>query len=300
MSGVSAVQPRADDPLRGILLMLLALVLFSISDGLSKLLSQTLPPLEVVWLRYLTFMVPVAFVLARRGGGAVLRPRAPRLQVLRGLCVVVSAISFTSAISVLQLAEAISINFVAPAFITILSVVFLGEKVGWRRWTAIGVGLLGVLIVLRPGSGLFQPAALLPIITAASWAAAIVCTRRMAGSDSTETTLVWSAVTGFLVLTLLLPLVFVAPSWREVGIGLCIGIFSAIPHSIVVIAYRFAPASTLAPFGYTQIVFMTTTGWVLFGALPDLWTVAGACVIVGSGLYTAHREGVRAREKRAG
>jgi drug/metabolite transporter (DMT)-like permease len=285
---------RPDDPLRGILLTVAAIALFSIADAMSKQLAQTLPPLEVVWIRYSVFLPLALLALTRRGGFRLLRPRTPGLQVIRGLGVVGSALAMTAALRVLPMAEATAINFVSPAFITALSVLFLGEVVGWRRWTAIAVGLLGALIVVRPGSGVFQPAALLPLVTAAAWAVAVIATRRMAGGDPPETTLIWSAGVGLAVCSLLVPFVFVVPSWGELGLGVALGIVSAVPHALVVLAYRVAPASVLAPFAYVQLLTSAVVGAIAFGALPDGWTLVGGAVIAASGLYMAHRERVRA------
>jgi drug/metabolite transporter (DMT)-like permease len=222
----------------------------------------------------------------------------PRLQLLRGLGVVGSALAFTAAVQALPLAEATAINFVSPAFITALSIVFLGEQVGWRRWTAIVVGLIGVLIVIRPGSGALQAAAVFPLLTAASWACAVVVTRRMAAGDPPATTLLWSAGVGMAVLSLLVPFVWVPPTWGEVGLGFLIGAVSTAGHGLVVLAYRVAQASVLAPFSYAQLLTSTLLGLVMFGAVPDGWTLLGAAVIVASGLYTAHRERLRARLRR--
>jgi len=200
----------------------------------------------------------------------------------------------------MPLAEATAINFVSPAFITVLSVIFLAEKVGWRRWSAIAVGLVGVLIVVRPGSGVFQAAALLPLLTAAFWAGAVIATRKMAGAggDPPETTLIWSAGVGFLLFTVLLPFGWQTPDAGQVGFGMLVGLVSSIPHALVVLAYRAAPASVLAPFSYVQLVTSSLVGFIGFGAVPDSWTFAGGAVIAAAGLYTAHRERVRAREAR--
>jgi drug/metabolite transporter (DMT)-like permease len=290
---------RNDDPLRGILFQLLAVALFSVSDAMAKLLGQTLPPVEIAWLRYLVFIALTAIPLMRRGGAGLLRSRAPVLQAIRAVGVVGSAVFFILALQQLPLAEATAINFVSPAFITALSIVVLGEVVGWRRWTALAVGLLGVLIVVRPGSEAFQPAALLPVLSAAFWALAAVMTRRMSGIDPPATTLFWTAGIGFLLLSAILPFGAVLPSWREVGLGLLIGLVSSAAQWVVVLAYRIAPASVLAPFSYAQLLTSTALGALVFAAWPDAWTLLGAAVIIGSGLYTAHRERVRARERAA-
>jgi drug/metabolite transporter (DMT)-like permease len=290
--------------MRGIPLLLVSISLFSVSDALAKRLGETLPAVEVAWLRYVTFLALAAIPLARRGGAGLLRSRAPWLQVLRGLGVVGSAIMFIMALQHLPLAEATAINFVSPAFVTALSVVFLAERVGWRRWSAIGVGLVGMLIIVRPGSDVFTLAALLPIGSSAAWASAVIVTRRMGSLDAPETTLFWTAGVGFVVVTLLLPVMVLfgpsgiaLPSLAQIGIGLLIGLFSSAAQFLVVLAYRAAPASVLAPFSYTQLLTSGLLGVVVFGHVPDGWTLLGAAVIAASGLYTAHRERVRARAR---
>ncbi|WP_237214804.1 DMT family transporter [Falsiroseomonas oryziterrae] len=300
-----------DEPLRGIPLLLASITLFSISDAMAKLLGQTLPAIEVAWLRYAAFLVLALAPLLWTG--APLRSRAPGLQVLRGLGVVGSAVFFIMALQHLPMAEATAINFVTPVLVTILSVLVLRERVGWRRWSAIAVGLVGMLIIVRPGSEVFSPAALLPVGSSACWAMAVIVTRRMgqgtAGAmqgDSPATTLAWTAMTGFVVLTLLLPAALlwrgpgglVVPGPWELGLGLLIGLVSSAAQWLVVLAYRAAPASVLAPFSYTQLLTSGLLGFLVFAAVPDRWTLLGAAIIAGSGLYTAHRERVRARAGR--
>ncbi|PWS35265.1 EamA family transporter [Falsiroseomonas bella] len=289
--------PR-DEPMRGIPLLLSAIALFSISDALAKHLGETLPPVEIAWLRYLAFFTLAAIPLLRPGGAALLVSRAPGLQVLRGLGVVGSAVVFIVALRFLPLAEATAINFVSPAFVTVLSVIFLGERVGWRRWSAIAVGMVGMLIIVRPGAEAFRPEALLPMLSSAAWASAVIVTRRMGTLDHPATTLFWTAATGFLVLTLVLPFGVTVPDARQVAIGLLIGVVSSAAQWLVVLAYRAAPASVLAPFSYVQLVFSGLLGLLVFGTVPDRWTLMGAAVIAASGLYMAHRERVRSRAAR--
>jgi drug/metabolite transporter (DMT)-like permease len=289
--------PR-DEPMRGIPLLLSAIALFSVSDALAKHLGQSLPPVEIAWLRYAAFLALATIPLMRRGGAKLLASRAPRLQVLRGLTVAGSAIAFIVALQFLPLAEATAINFVSPAFVTVLSVFFLAERVGWRRWSAIGVGMLGMLIIVRPGAEAFRAEALLPMLSSAAWACAVIATRRIGTLDAPATTLFWTAATGFLAMSLLLPLGAVMPDAGQVAIGLLIGLVSSAAQWLVVLAFRAAPASVLAPFSYVQLVFSGLLGLVAFGAVPDRWTLLGAAVIAASGLYMAHRERVRARAKR--
>jgi drug/metabolite transporter (DMT)-like permease len=288
-----------DDPRRGVPLILAAISLFSVSDALAKHLGQMLPPVEVAWLRYATFFL-LTLVPILRGGFGVVRSRAPGLQVLRGLALVGSALCFIAALRTLPLAEATAINFVSPIFITALSIPILGEVVGIRRWAAVAVGLAGVLLVVRPfGGGGFGAEVLLPVLTAASWALAVVVTRKMAGADRSRTTLFWSAAVGFALLSALLPFDFVVPTASQLGLGLLLGLISSAGQGLIVLAYRHAAASVLAPFAYGQLLSSTLIGFLAFGAAPDAWTLAGAAVIVGSGIYTAHRERVRARERAA-
>lgn len=289
---------QTDDPLRGVPLIVAAVTIFSVSDALAKHLGQFLPPVEVAWMRYATFLL-LTLLPVVRGGPAVLRPKAPGLQVLRGLALVASGLSFIVALRFLPLAEATAINFVSPIFITALSIPFLGEVVGVRRWAAVAVGLVGVLVVVRPGGGAYGAEVALPVVTAASWALAVVVTRKMAGADRPATTLFWSAAVGFAVLSALLPFDFAVPSPGQAGLGLLLGLIATAGQWLIVLAYRHAPASVLAPFAYSQLLSSALLGFFAFGAVPDRWALLGAGVIAASGLYTAHRERVRARERSA-
>lgn len=292
---------RRDDPTRGIPLLLSAIALFSCSDAMAKHLGRSLPAVEIAWMRYVAFLGIALLPLMRPGGAGLLRTRAPRLQLLRGFGVVGSAILFIMALQHLPMAEATSLSFVSPVFVTVLSIFFLNERVGWRRWSAIAAGLIGMLIIVRPGSDVFTPAALLPAGSAASWACALVVTRKMGTLDPPQTTLLWTACVGFAVTSLLLlaTLLFggrlAMPDAGQVGLGLLIGVVSSAAQWLVVLAFRTAPATVLAPFSYTQLLTSGLLGLVVFGNVPDRWTLVGAAIIAASGLYTAHRERVRAR-----
>ena len=273
-------------------------MLFSLSDVLAKLLRQSLPAVEIAWLRYIVFVAFGTF-LAGRNRFAGLRPRRPVLQVLRGLGLVASAVLFINGLGYLPVAEATAINFISPAFITALSIPFLGEVVGIRRWAAVLAGLGGVLIVIRPGAGALQAAAAFPLLSALCWAAAIIITRRMGATDRTQTTLFWSALTGLAALTVLVPFGFVLPTPGQAGIALALGACASVGQYLVIIAYRLVPASTLAPFSYAQILSSTGFGYLIFSAVPDRATIVGVAIVIASGLYTAHRERVRVLERRA-
>lgn len=289
---------QTDDPLRGILLSLLATTVFAASDATAKFLTASLPVVEIAWIRYLVFVAFAAW-LARSPDPRTLWPRSPSLQVLRGLCVVGSAVFFVYGLTFMQLAQASTISFLSPLLITVLSIPILGEVVGARRWAATAAGLLGVVIVARPGPGGWQVGALFGVASSACWALGLVITRKMAGTERSATTLAWTSVVGLAVLSVLLPFVFVWPTPAQWGLTLCIGVLSSTGQWLVVLAHRLAPASVLAPFSYSQLLWATLAGWLVFDALPDRWTLTGAAIIIASGLYTVHRERVRAREAAA-
>lgn len=283
---------RTDRPFHGISLVIGSTVFLACSDAMAKYLAKSLPPVEVAWIRFVVFVVIMAPALLASRGDA-LRSVKPGIQVLRGLGLVSSSLFFIWGLRFLPIAEASATAFVAPIFVTALSILILAEKVGVRRWIATLVGLLGVLIVVRPGSGAFHMAALFPIVSAFGWACALVLTRQISGADRPVTTMAYSAVVGFAVLSLLVPFAWVAPTWQQILIGVCIGLSSTAGHWIVVLAYRHADASVLAPFTYTQLLWASALGFVMFAEVPDIWTVIGAGVIISSGLYTAHRERIR-------
>ena len=283
---------RADERLRGIALILGATVLFSTSDVAAKYVQQTMPMIEVAWVRYVVFTL-VAVLPAWRGGATVLRTRRPGQQVLRGMAILLSALFFLEGLQFLPLADAAAINFVSPLLITLLAMPVLGERIGLARWIALLVGLSGALLAAQPGSAAFQPAAAFPLLSALAWAFAMVLTRRFAATERAPATLFWTAASGLVVLTLLLPLDTRWPTPRELVLCVMIGLVASGAQWLVVLAYRLAPASWLAPFSYLQLIWSTTYGYLVFGAVPSAATIAGAVVIAGSGLYTVSR--VRAR-----
>ncbi|MGA9955079.1 MAG: DMT family transporter [Bradyrhizobium sp.] len=284
---------RADRPLRGITLLLVSSIFLGTSDATSKYLSTTLPSIEIAWIRFLVFAVIMVPAMVPGSPFFALRTQRPMLQVTRGMALLGSSLLFISGLRFLPIAEASATSFVSPLFVTALSIFFLGEKVGLRRWFATAVGLLGVLIVLRPGTSAFHPAAFFPVVSAFAWACTLILTRKMSGQERTVVTMTYSSIVGFAVLCALVPLVWATPSWHDILLGLIIGVASTAGQWIVVLAFRYADASVLAPFSYIQLLWVTLLGFVIFGEVPDVWTVVGAAFIVASGLYTAHRERVR-------
>ena len=288
-----AAPARADRPFRGIALILASTVFLGLSDVTAKYLSATLPSIEIAWIRFLVFASIMAPAMVPGSPLFALRTPRPGLQLWRGVALLSSSLFFISGLRFLPIAEASATGFVSPLFVTALSIIFLGESVGLRRWLATATGLIGVLIILRPGTSAFHPAAFFPLISALAWACTLIMTRMMSGRERAATTMTWSSIAGVCILSALTPFVWVAPSWQDVLFGVFIGIASTAGQWIVVLAFRYADASVLAPFSYTQLLWVSILGYVVFGEVPDVWTVTGAVFIVASGLYTAHRERVR-------
>jgi len=293
---ISAARPapaRADRPFKGIALILASTVFLGASDVTAKYLSATLPSIEIAWIRFLVFALIMTPAMLPGSPLFALRTGRPGLQLMRGAALLGSSLFFISSLRFLPIAEASATGFVSPLFVTALSIIFLGEKVGLRRWVATALGLVGVIIILRPGSGAFHPAAFFPLVSALAWACTLIMTRMLSGSERAITTMTYSSIAGVGILTALVPLVWVAPSWHDILFGIFIGLASTVGQWIVVLAFRYANASVLAPFSYTQLLWVSILGFLIFGELPDGWTVTGAAFIVASGLYTAHRERVR-------
>jgi drug/metabolite transporter (DMT)-like permease len=286
---------RADRPFKGIALVLASTIFLGASDVTAKYLSATLPSIEIAWIRFLVFALIMTPAMLPSSPLYALPTNRRGLHLLRGAALLGSSLFFISGLRFLPIAEASATGFVAPLFVTALSIVFLGETVGLRRWIATGVGLIGVIIILRPGSGAFHPAAFFPLVSALAWACTLIMTRMMSGSERAITTMTYSAIAGVGILTALVPFVWVAPTWHDIAFGIFIGLASTLGQWIVVLAFRYADASVLAPFSYTQLLWVSILGFLIFGEVPDVWTVTGAAFIVASGLYTAHRE----RERRS-
>jgi drug/metabolite transporter (DMT)-like permease len=284
---------RADRPFKGIALILASTVFLGTSDVTAKYLSATLPSIEIAWIRFVVFALIMAPSMLPGSPFYALQTKSLGLQLMRGAALLGSSLFFISGLRFLPIAEASATGFVAPLFVTALSIFFLGENVGLRRWIATAVGLIGVLIILRPGSSAFHAAAFFPLVSALAWACTLIMTRMMSGKELAVTTMTYSSIAGVCILSALVPAVWVTPSWHDILFGILIGVASTAGQWIVVLAFRYADASVLAPFSYSQLVWVSLLGFLIFGEVPDVWTVTGAAFIVASGLYTAHRERVR-------
>jgi drug/metabolite transporter (DMT)-like permease len=272
-------------------LVVLAVSLFAVSDIFAKQLSATLPSLQVAWMRYVVFF-GVAMAIFLRGRERRLRTTRPIGQVARGVLLLASAVFFILGLHSLPVAEATAITFVCPLFITLLAIPLLGEVVGARRWAALGIGLAGVLVVVRPGADAFQLAALYPAASALSGAFMAIVTRKLGARDASETTLLWSAATGLFLLTASAPLWWAGFDRQLLWPALAMGGFYALGQYALVIGYSRGDASMLAPFSYAQVLVATALGAIAFGAFPDPVSLAGIGLVIASGAYTLHREGV--------
>ncbi len=278
--------------------MVLAMTLIPVMDGFAKLLSARYPTLEIVWARYFFhFILLLPLVVHRYGLGAFALQR-PGLQLFRGSLLMVSTACFFSAIATIPLADTLAIVFVYPFIVTALSPLLLSERVGVWRWGAVVVGFIGALIVIRPGFQALSPAMLMALAAGCIYAVYVLVTRKMAGSDPPLKTLLMTGVVGTVVMTLLLPFVWVTPTPTDLVIMISLGILAAAGHFMIIVAHEWASAPQLAPYSYVEIVSATTVGYLMFGDLPAALTWLGIAIIVLSGIVIAWREGHIARRPR--
>lgn len=275
----------------GIALMCGAVATFACLDATGKYLLRYMDPLQIVWARYLG-----AFLLALVFLNPITQPKLmvttrPLMQVGRSALLLGSTALNFFALRYLQLDEALAILFSTPFMVALLCGPLLGEWVGWRRWTAIGVGFLGVLLVARPGFGGLHPAALLSLGSAVCYSFYSISTRVLARSNSSETTLFYSNLVGAVAMLPVIPFVWTTPeSAFVVALMVLIGALGSGGHYLLIRGHRLAPASALAPFIYTQLVWTTTLGFLVFGDVPHRWTIVGGLIVVSSGLYLLNRE----------
>ena len=281
------------DNLRGILLMGAGFAAFSCADIMAKILTESYHPVQIAWTRQFGISVlAIGFLLSR--GIGLLKSAAPGLQLLRGLCALVSALSFIFAIRYVPLADAVAVSFAAPFMVTILGATVLGEPVGFRRWSAVAIGFIGTLIIVRPGLGVFHPAILIVLLAALAFSMRQIVSRSIGKRDPTLTTLAYTALTSFVLLVPPMILVWRTPQ-NATDLGLMIGVtlFSGLGEFLIIKALEIAHAVVVAPMQYTQILYATGLGFLVFGYFPDLWTWLGIVIVVASGLYVIYREHLR-------
>lgn len=278
----------ADHPhphtLRGILLVMSAVFMFSSMDTIAKYLLRTYPLAPLIWARYAVHMVFMLVLLGPRMGWGLVRTAHPWLQILRGMLLVVSTAFFYLSLSFLPLAEAAAITFVGPVLITALSGPMLGERITHRQWLAVGLGFIGVLVIIRPGGGLLTPTAIFPLCSALAFSVYQIITRKIVGRENPLTTLFYTALVGAAVTSLGLPFAWHTPTLGQVPLIIAIGLLGGFGHFLLIRAVTQASPSALAPFIYVQLIWSTLLAFIAFGEFPNSGSLLGMLVIVSAGL----------------
>ncbi len=270
------------------------MLLFVSMDTTAKYLIQDYSVVQVSWARYLVHGLLIAALLGRRLPTAIRTRRLP-LQLLRSSLLLAITLVYFVALSFIPLADATAIMASSPLILIALSVPLLGERVGMPRWLSVGAGFIGALIIIRPGLGVLQLAALLPLLSAIFYALYQIITRKLSSTEAPLTTLFYTASVGTVVTTLAIPFFWTTPDaqgWLLMGL---IGILGSTGHFAMIKAFECAPATTIAPFGYTSLLWATGYGYIVFDEFPDTFTLTGGAIIVASGLYVLHRERDKAR-----
>jgi len=276
--------------MKAIILNLSAWVMLPIMDGFAKYLSSTLPVLQITWSRYfftVVIVLPIMFFFFKKN---LKWTEKPKLQLIRGLLLFCANILFFYSISVISLAKALTLAFIAPLIVTILSPILLNEKVGFRRWAAVIVGFIGSLIVLRPGFVEINLASVAALGTGFLYGIYLIVTRKLHNSDHPLLTLLLTGVVGAIIGSMIVPTVWVQPTITEWYMMFAIGFFASIGHLLLILSLRYADASKLAPFGYFEIITNIIIGYYYFNHFPDNWTFLGLFVIITSGIYIFRRE----------
>jgi len=270
--------------LRGILLVLSAVFMFSSMDTIAKYLLRSYPIPPLIWARYVVQMVFMLVLLAPRMGWNLVRTAHPWLQILRGVLLVVSSVFFYLSLTFLPMAEAAAITFVGPVLITALSGPMLGERISKRQWVAVGLGFMGVLIIIRPGGGLLTPKAIYPLCSALAFSFYQILTRKIVGREHPLTTLFYTALVGAAVTSMGLPFAWHTPTPLQIPFIIAIGLFGGFGHFLLIRAVSQASPSALAPFIYVQLIWSTLLAFIVFGEFPNTGSLLGMLVIVSAGL----------------
>jgi len=271
---------------------LLAWAILPFMDTIAKYLSAELSFFQITWARYfftIFFTLPFMFFFFRKN---LTWSTQPKLQIFRGLTLFFANILFFYSISVISMAKALTLAFVAPLITTALSPIFLGEKVGFRRWFAVIIGFVGSLIVIRPGFIEFNLATVAALGTGFFYGIYLVITRKLHTSDSPLLTLLLTGVVGAVFASFLVPVVWINPTFNQWALLALMGIFACLGHLFLILSLKYADASKLAPFGYFEIVTNVILGYYYFGDFPHYWTWFGLAIIICSGVYITFRERV--------
>ena len=276
--------------MRGPILNLSAWLILPIMDAIAKYLSYSLPILQITWFRFFFSAVITGIFIYLFSRKSFVRSKNIKSQVLRGILLLTSSLLFFYAISVISLAKALTLAFICPLIVTALSPYFLKERVGRRRWTAVIVGFIGVLLVIRPGIVEFNWASLASLGTGLCYAIYLIVTRSLKDTDNGLLTLLFTSIIGTVVLSIYLPFVWVNPSLNQLLLAANMGFIAALAHGLIIISYNFSDASKLAPLGYFEIIPNIIIGYIWFSDFPDKYTIVGLLVIILSGIYVFRRE----------
>ena len=296
MNNPASAAVPADNHLHGIAWMLATMFCFVTLDSTAKYLMQSYPVAQVIWARFFFHLV---FVVILMGPRLSARIRSQNLlhQGLRSFFMFSTTVLFFLGIHLLPLTTASTIMFMSPIILTVLSIPLLGERVGPRRWLGIVIAFAGALVVMRPGSESLQLSTLVVLAAAFTHALYQVFTRKLGTRDSPMTSLFYTGAIGALVTTAAIPLYWQPVASTDWALFVFAGIVGGIGHLCLIRAFRSAPASVVAPFSYSSLLWATAFGFVIFGDLPDGWTLTGAALIIGSGLYIFHREQALKRQQ---
>ena len=285
---------NSHQPLLGVLLILVSCLILATHDGLSKHLTQLYPVFLVIWARYMAQTILMFTLFTPSMGRRVFHTLRPKLQLCRGLSLVCVSMLFISGLGYIPLAEATAVIFLTPLLVTIASAL-LGERVSRSQWFAVGCGLIGVMIIVRPGGALFTPAILLPFSAAVSFTVYQLITRRLSATDHPVTSNFLTSLVGSLVMSVLVIFNWQTPTLHDGLMMAALGAMAMSGHLLLTNAFRFASAAALAPFTYSQIIFAGVVGLVAFGHVPDLGAIVGMGIIIASGLVMAYVQGRQPR-----
>lgn len=286
-------EPLPTNRLKAIGLVTLAVTMFSCLDGTAKYLVsvEQLPVGQIVWMRFSSHFLLALLAFGLISVPRLLSTRRPIHQLARSVLMLFSTLLNVLALRYLRLDQTTTIIFLAPLTVALLAGPALGEWVGWRRLIAVLVGFTGILVAIRPGFAAFHPAFLLALGCMLSYSCYILITRYLAAHDPSEVTLFYSTLVGTIFLVPWAVMDWVWPrdafTWLLL---MSLGFWGGLGHYLLIIAHRWAPASSIAPFIYMQLVAVTAIGYLVFGDLPDVWTITGSAIIVGSGIYLLNRE----------
>ena len=278
--------------MKAITFNLLAWVMLPIMDGFAKYLSSDLPVLQITWARYfftVAFTLPIMFFFFRKN---LVWTDKPKLQLIRGLILLTANVCFFYSISIISLAKALTLAFIAPLIVTAFSPIFLGEKVGFRRWSAVIIGFIGSMVVIRPGFVEINLASLAALGTGVMYGFYLIITRKLSSSDNPLLTLLLTGVVGAIIISFVMPFVWIKPTLNQWSMMAAIGIFACVGHLFIILSLKYADASKLAPFSYFEIVTNIIIGYYFFSDFPDKWTFIGLFIIIFSGIYISRRENI--------